>query len=99
MRYQIILILTSLCLSCSQHSGDIMGFDLEPISVESFSDSTRQIPLSESVLTDDKYFVWGGSVVEGEDGRYHMFYAIFDSGDSVPKFSDSWLLSSKIAYA
>jgi len=76
-----------------------MWFDLEPISVESFSDSTRQIPVSESVLSDDQYFVWGGSVVKGDDGRYHMFYAIFDSGDSMPKFSDSWLLSSKIAYA
>lgn len=28
-----------------------------------------------SVLKNEGYHVWGGSVVEGGDGKYHMFYS------------------------
>lgn len=52
-----------------------------------------------SVLNDPDRFVWGGSVVKGEDGKYHMLYNTWECGDSIPKFSDSWVLHSKIAYA
>jgi len=54
---------------------------------------------SPAALQDPDHFVWGGSVVQAEDGRYHMFYAIFDAGPDNPPFSDAWLLSSKIAHA
>lgn len=52
-----------------------------------------------SVLNDPERFVWGGSVVKGEDNKYHMLYATWECGDSIPQFSDSWVLHSKIAYA
>ncbi|MFV0322442.1 MAG: glycoside hydrolase family protein [Alphaproteobacteria bacterium] len=52
-----------------------------------------------SVLNDDERFVWGGSVIKGDDGKYHMFYSTWESGEDIPKFSDSWVLYSKIAYA
>jgi hypothetical protein len=54
---------------------------------------------SPSTLQDTEHFVWGGSVVQAEDGRCHMFYAIFDAGPDNPPFSDAWLLSSQIAHA
>ena len=54
---------------------------------------------SPAVLRSNEYFVWGGSVVKGENGRYYMFYSIFDSGPENPPFSDAWLLSSRIACA
>ncbi|GAA4296755.1 glycoside hydrolase family protein [Aestuariibaculum suncheonense] len=52
-----------------------------------------------SVLNDPDRFVWGGSVVKGDDNKYHMLYSTWECGDSIPQFSDSWVLKSKIAYA
>jgi len=52
-----------------------------------------------SVLNDPDRFVWGGSALKGDDGKYHMLYSTWESGDSLPKFGDSWVLHSKIAYA
>ncbi|MFV0593830.1 MAG: glycoside hydrolase family protein [Draconibacterium sp.] len=52
-----------------------------------------------SVLNDPNRFVWGASVVKGDDGRYHMLYSTWECGDTIPVFSNSWLLHSKIAYA
>lgn len=99
MRTTLFLLALLSFGSCSIKQKPILQFSLAPIQIDSFRDSTEQIPLSESVLSDSSHFVWGGSVVQGEDGRFHMFYAIFDAGPDLPHFSDSWLLSSKIAYA
>ena len=99
MRILIFILTLAILSGCNQKSDKIMHFTLKPIEVSDFKDEARQIPVSESVLTNPDYFAWGGSVVKGDDGKYHMFYAIFDAGENKPKFSDSWLLSSKIAYA
>lgn len=58
-----------------------------------------QVLVGTSVLNNDGYFVWGGSVIEGEDGRFHMFYSRWPSGPEHAKFADGWLLDSEIAYA
>ncbi len=52
-----------------------------------------------SVLNDSNRFVWGGSVLKGKDGKYHMVYSSWECGDSIPPFSDSWLLYSTLACA
>jgi len=52
-----------------------------------------------SVLNDPDRFVWGGSVVKGDDGKYHMIYNTFECGDSLPEFTNGWVLHSKLAYA
>lgn len=52
-----------------------------------------------SVLNDPDRFVWGASVIEGDDHKYHMLYSTWECGDSIPKFTNSWVLHSKIAYA
>jgi hypothetical protein len=72
---------------------------LKPLPGRVMSQGDRVIIESPAVLSDPDLFVWGGSVVKGEDGRYHMFYSVFDSGPDRPPFQDAWLLSSKIAYA
>nr|WP_321354400.1 hypothetical protein [uncultured Draconibacterium sp.] len=33
-----------------------------------------------SVLNDPERFVWGGSVLKGDDGKYHMIYNTFECG-------------------
>ena len=52
-----------------------------------------------SVLNDPDRFVWGSTVIKGEDGKYHMLYGTWECGDTIPVFSNSWVLHSKIAYA
>lgn len=52
-----------------------------------------------SVLNDPDRFVWGASVIKADDNKYHMLYSTWECGDSIPQFSDSWVLYSKIAYA
>jgi len=52
-----------------------------------------------SVLRHPGRFVWGGSVVRGDDGRYHMLVSTWEAGpDSLP-FTQSWVLRSEIGYA
>lgn len=52
-----------------------------------------------STLNDLHRFVWGASVLKGNDNKYHMLYSTWECGDSLPPFTDAWVLNSKIAYA
>ena len=52
-----------------------------------------------SILSMEGYFVWGGSVVKGRYGKYHMFFSRWIAGPEHPKFSDGWLINSEICYA
>ena len=42
------------------------------------------------------YWVWGSSVVKGEDGKYHMFVSRFPK--SLP-FHPGWMVASEIVHA
>ncbi|WP_235293316.1 glycoside hydrolase family protein [Portibacter lacus] len=55
--------------------------------------------VSPSVLDIDGYFVWGGSVVKGKDGKYHMLFSLWESGMEDGSFVKNWVLESKIGYA
>ena len=52
-----------------------------------------------SVLNDPDRFVWGGNVIKGDEWKYHMLYGTWECGDTIPAFSNAWVLYSKIAYA
>ncbi len=52
-----------------------------------------------SILQIPGYFVWGGSVVKGDDGKYHMLFSIWESGTEGGSFVKDWVLQSKIGYA
>ncbi|GAA0879236.1 hypothetical protein GCM10009119_22040 [Algoriphagus jejuensis] len=52
-----------------------------------------------SVLKLDDYFVWGATVVQGEDGKYHMVFSLWESGPEHEPFNNSWVLESKLGYA
>ncbi|AWW31530.1 hypothetical protein DN752_16130 [Echinicola strongylocentroti] len=71
----------------------------QPIDAEVDLANSSPILKGASVLGNEGYFVWGGSVTKGEDGRYHMFYSRWPSGQENDKFTDGWLTSSEIAYA
>ena len=74
-------------------------FPLEPLEGSVSVISGKITIESPSIIQYPDQFVWGGSVIQGKDGRYHMFFSMFDAGPDKPPFSDSWLLSSKIAHA
>ncbi len=66
----------------------------------------KVVPLGEStvlvgpsVLNNEGFFIWGGSVIQGEDGRYHLFYSRWPAGLEEDAFGDGWLTGSEIAYA
>lgn len=48
----------------------------------------------ESVFSNDSLSIWGGSLVKGDDGQYHMFYARWPK-----KYGWAWVTDSEIAHA
>lgn len=91
----LLLVWGGLFTSCQQEVSNGIQVEALPVMAEVQGD----ILVGPSVLNDPDKFVWGGSVVKGYDGKYHMIYATWECGDSVPVFQDSWVLNSKIAYA
>ena len=87
-----LLVVFSGCRKQDAKAGEIKTI---PISAE----VVDSILVGPSVYSDPDRFVWGASVIEGDDGKYHMFYSTWPCGDSIPPFRDSWVLYSKIAYA
>ncbi len=91
-----IIVLTGF--SCVQVND---GTILTPGSIDATETIFEDIPVLKgpSVLLDTGKLVWGASVVEGDDGMYHMLFSTWDSGPDELKFSDSWVLNGTIAYA
>jgi hypothetical protein len=91
-----ILIINTIVFNCASHNDDSKLVVIpEPIDAI----VNGEIILGPSTLNDPDKFVWGASVIEGDDGKYHMFYSTWEAGSEYPIFSDGWLLLSKIAYA
>ncbi|MFV0566918.1 MAG: glycoside hydrolase family protein [Flavobacteriaceae bacterium] len=89
-------VFVSVFLSCSNtKKNDTLSVVAQPIDAV----VKGNILEGPSVLNDPDRFVWGGSVVKGNDGKYHMLYSTWECGDSIPVFTQSWVLHSKIAYA
>ncbi len=51
---------------------------------------------SYSVLEHEGWYTWGGSVLKGKDGKYHMIYSRWPK--SYP-FGNGWLFDSELCYA
>lgn len=98
IRLKLLLCYLSLALvflSCVQKKKKIVKVNAGTI----IGKIDGEIISGPSVLNDPDRFVWGGSVVKGDDNKYHMLYSTWECGDPIPPFSDSWVLYSKIAYA
>ncbi|WP_242120675.1 glycoside hydrolase family protein [Aestuariivivens sediminicola] len=91
----LFICLMSLLLNCNGKKEPVLHIEALPVDAQVHDDILR----GPSVLNDPDRFVWGGSVLKGTDGRYHMLYNTWECGDSVPEFTNSWVLHSKIAYA
>ncbi|MDF7822751.1 glycoside hydrolase family protein [Pontiellaceae bacterium B12227] len=45
---------------------------------------------------DDNYWVWGSSIIKGDDGKYHMYVSRWPKGI---KFHPGWMVASEIVHA
>ncbi|MEX0320845.1 MAG: glycoside hydrolase family protein [Puniceicoccaceae bacterium] len=79
------LSLFAICLTaiCSQLSAKAPDFKIE------FGKVSRT-----SVFKSETYSIWGGSLVKGEDGKYHMFYSRWPKAPGWV-----WVSHSEIAHA
>lgn len=88
---KIVFLIFLTFVSCSSQKG--------LVNAEVTNSESGEILKGPSVLGLEGKFVWGGSVVKGNDDRYHMFFSFWDCGpDSIP-FTNSWILRSRIGYA
>lgn len=67
----------------------------DPNSIPSFQDRLLPAPLDGGFKMDD-YWIWCGSVIKGEDGKYHMFASRWPKSLS---FSPHWLTNSEVVRA
>jgi len=51
-------------------------------------------PAPHSKFEDDKWSIWGGSVIKGKDGLYHLFYSRWEKD-----LGWAWVTDSEIAHA
>jgi len=91
--------LALLFLSCTAQDELDLHALLQPVPGAVRIEGDKAVITGAATLQDPDRFVWGASVIRGEDGRYHMFYAVWDAGPEKPPFQDGWLLGSEIAYA
>ncbi|RED95960.1 glycoside hydrolase family protein [Marinoscillum furvescens] len=92
IRITIFFGLILLFVSCNQK------IQKEDVSQELEKEIDYQIEFgkvaSKSVFVSDTASIWGGSLVKGEDGKYHMFYSVW------PKdIGWEWVNYSVIAHA
>ena len=78
------------CLLCS-----IMVNAEDRVAPAPFGDRVGVAPVNGGFAMDD-YWVWCGSVIRGEDGRYHMFASRWPKSLS---FTPNWMTNSEIVRA
>lgn len=81
---------------CSQESISVIPGRIDA-TIDSLED--RVMLHGPSVLHDPDRYVWGASVIGGEEGLFHMVYSTWSAGSDSLTFGDSWVLRSEIGYA
>jgi hypothetical protein len=97
-----LLILGIILIFCNQEKKTTnTALEISANALEGYFEKLNGITIihSPNTLQLENYFVWGGSVIKGEDGKYHMLFSLWESGEDFPPFQDGWLINSKIAYA
>jgi hypothetical protein len=82
----ITMVLFILNINCQNKTSDTS---------DRFIDRLQPAPV-EGGFRMDGYWVWGGSVIKGDDGLYHMFASRWPQ--NVP-FSPNWVTNSEIVHA
>lgn len=96
MRIYSFSVLLILLAACSQQDLSLIPGPI-PGKAELLGD--RTIITSPNTLQHPEDFIWGASVIQGDDEKYHMLYATWDTGPDNEIFSNAWVLYSVIMYA
>ncbi|MGS2722622.1 glycoside hydrolase family protein [Porticoccus sp. GXU_MW_L64] len=51
----------------------------------------------DNIFHDDNYYNWGSSIIKGEDGKYHLFYAQMSKAEELGFYT--WLTDGVISHA
>ena len=94
---RVIPIYAAIVLAGCQNNRPLLVADAIPGKV--IKQGERTLIESPNTLQHPENFIWGASVIKGEDGKYHMFYSQWDTGPENANFSNAWVLYSEIAYA
>ena len=75
---QLLLILSLLVIfsSCLENNKKVINIKALPINGKINGD----VISGSSILNDPNRFVWGGSVIKGDDNKYHMLYSTWEFG-------------------
>lgn len=88
----------ALCTAIySPASAQAYRVQAEPVAVDITHRDGKTVVNGRAVLQLDDHFVWGGSVLRGEDGRYYMVFSASPTGKH--PFNDAWVLGSKMGLA
>jgi len=93
---QVLVLLSILFSACNKVKKVTKPDTIEVITNEKFSDFKIELGRvsKKSVFESDSLSIWGGSLVKGEDGLYHMFYSRW-----AKKLGWEWVTYSEIAHA
>jgi len=90
--YLTVLLVLFSCVK--QNKNQQKNLNIKPQKELDLSKSVQPVPFH-SVLKDPNYYIWGASMVKGEDKKYHLYYSKWPKNTG---FS-GWLDNSVIAYA
>ncbi|GAB3649887.1 hypothetical protein GCM10028791_16260 [Echinicola sediminis] len=93
VRNTVLIMLTMVAISsCSRQQNHSATSSAEP-TTEKFKLELGQ-PALHSKFEDDKWSIWGGTVIKGPDDQYHMFYSRWEK-----ELGWAWETDSEIAHA
>ncbi|MEC3908260.1 glycoside hydrolase family protein [Tamlana sp. 2201CG12-4] len=91
----LFLALILLFTTCKQaQNASVDKNKIKTQSIDDFSKLLKRVP-KQSILAQEGYYVWGGSVVKGDDGFYHMLYSRWLKSYGF----EAWVTHSEIAHA
>ena len=106
MIFQLVLLLFLFSCTGNRHSKISNKVSEQTLSVEALPiqavlniQNGHQVLQGPSVLIQKDRFIWGASVIKGDDNRYHMFFSTWECGPDSLTFTQSWVLNSEIGYA
>ena len=98
---QVVLLgfMIVACLHESAAEAESLPLSGKPLEGKFIKYKGITVVKSPNTLQLEGYFVWGGTVIEGKDKKYHMLFSLWECGEKRAAFQDGWLINSKIAYA
>ena len=95
LNHAIFIVFVISLFSCNRKS---YLYQAQPVDMSVINENGKFKVSGSSVFQIPNTFVWGGSPIKIDD-KYYLFFATWESGPDIPKFSESWLTNSKIGLA